>query len=88
MDDLNPVWKPFSIKVQKLCAGDYNRTIKVDSCDCDCALHVKFLQYHLSVYINCISKIVVIVASLNIFCAHMCNCSKQTFEQKIVFSSC
>ena len=29
MDNLNPVWKPFQIKVQKLCAGDYNRQVRV-----------------------------------------------------------
>lgn len=28
MDNLNPIWKPFEIKLQKLCNGDTNRPIR------------------------------------------------------------
>ncbi|XP_054164374.1 copine-9-like [Oppia nitens] len=32
---LNPQWRPFNIKAQQLCGGDYERSIKVDCYDWD-----------------------------------------------------
>ncbi len=32
---LNPVWRPFNIRVQTLCNGSYDRTLKIDCYDFD-----------------------------------------------------
>ena len=34
-NNLNPQWKPFNIRVQQLCGGDLDRTIKIDCYDWD-----------------------------------------------------
>ena len=34
-NNLSPIWRPFSIPVQKLCNGDYNRSIKMECFDWD-----------------------------------------------------
>ncbi|XP_064633695.1 copine-8-like isoform X2 [Lineus longissimus] len=34
-NNLNPTWRPFTLKVQSICGADYNRQIKVDCYDWD-----------------------------------------------------